>query len=393
MNIEREDYNLELRQLIRDTLRATLEGDFSAHADFPYFYTRAFYDRFTEVDGLPLYPQEIPEVFLQWAGLDPGQRIRPEDILVLDLETTGLGRGQTLAFMIGLGYFEAGRYVVEQLFLPEPEAEASSFDRLIELLEQRTVLITFNGKTFDIPILESRLLYNHIWLDLRAKIHIDLLHLARRLWKNKIPSCALETIEFYILGYIREKELDIEGGLIPQTYFQFLISGEAELMRRVFVHNQFDILHTAALFALICDSVGYPPAQGFDHRIDYHALAKLYLSQKNPETARAILTDLLAQDHISGDIACELGLINKKEGDLEAAESCFALASSLDHPGGMLEHAKLLEKRREYPNALELAQKLLRWHLNRPLINERQVRELEKRVLRLQNKLERVSGR
>lgn len=387
LNFDREDHNLELRQLIRDTLSATLEGDFSAHPDYPYFFTRAFYDMFTEVEGLPLFPREMPEVFLRWAGLEAGKGISPEEILVLDLETTGLGRGQTIAFMIGLGYYEEGRYVVEQLFLPEPEAEASSFDRLIELLEKKSVLITFNGKTFDVPILESRLLYNHIWLDLRSKLHIDLLHIARRLWKNKIPSCALETIEFYILGHIREKELDIEGGLIPQTYFQFLISGDAELMRRVFIHNQLDILHTAALFTLICDSVGYPPALGFDHRIDYHALARLYLSQGESETARAILTDLLAQNIVSGDIACDLGLINKKEGDLEASESCFALAAALDHPTGTLEYAKLLEKRREFDSALQQARKLLDWHLARPRTNVRQVEELEKRVLRLRRKL------
>lgn len=387
LNFDREDHNLELRQLIRDTLSATLEGDFSTHPDYPYFFTRAFYDMFTEVEGLPLFPQEMPEVFLRWAGLEAGKGISPEEILVLDLETTGLGRGQTIAFMIGLGYYEEGRYVVEQLFLPEPEAEVSSFDRLIELLEKKSVLITFNGKTFDVPILESRLLYNHIWLDLRSKLHIDLLHIARRLWKNKIPSCALETIEFYILGHIREKELDIEGGLIPQTYFQFLISGDAELMRRVFIHNQLDILHTAALFTLICDSVGYPPALGFDHRIDYHALARLYLSQGESETARAILTDLLAQNIVSGDIACDLGLINKKEGDLEASESCFALAAALDHPTGTLEYAKLLEKRREFDSALQQARKLLDWHLARPRTNVRQVEELEKRVLRLRRKL------
>lgn len=387
MNLDREDHELQLRQMIRATLAATLDGEFSTHTDFPYFSTRSSYDMFTEIDGLPLFPERFPEVFSRWAGLEAGKQIGREDILVLDLETTGLGRGQTLAFMIGLGYYEDGRYVVEQLFLPEPEAEANSFDRLIELVSEKSVLITFNGKTFDVPILESRLLYHHIWLDLRSLTHIDLLHIARRLWKNKIPSCALETIEFYILGHIREKELDIEGGLIPQTYFQYLINGDAELMRRVFLHNQLDVLHTAALFTLICDLAGYPQEQGFNQRIDYHALARLYLSQGDRETARAILTDLLAQNILSGDIACELGLINKQEGDAEAAASCFALASSLGHPGGRLEQAKLLEKRKEYGEALDLSEKLLHWHLGLPRINARQVGELEKRILRLRRKL------
>jgi uncharacterized protein YprB with RNaseH-like and TPR domain len=386
MDRDRNHYSLEIRQLIRDTLRAKLGGEFSAHEDYPYFRTIKAYDMFTEIDGLPLYPHEIPEVFLQWAGMGGNSKWDREDFLVLDLETTGLGRGQTVAFMIGLGYYENGQYVVEQVFLPEPEAEVSSFDRLIELLETRSVLITFNGKTFDIPILESRLLYNRIWLDLRSKQHIDLLHLARRLWKNKIPSCALETIEYYILGYIREKELDIEGGLIPQTYFQFLLTGDADLMQRVFIHNQFDILHTAALFTLICDSIGYPPAHGFDHRIDYHALAKLYLSQGHQETARSILTDLLAQNVLTGDIAYDLGLIRKKEGDTEGAEDCFSLSAGLDHPAGMLEYSKLLEKKKEHALALEYALKLLHWYLSRPVISGKRVAELEKRVLRLQKK-------
>ena len=387
MNQDRENFDLGLRQLIRENLRASLEGEFSAHEDYPFFRTRAVYDMFTEVNGLPLFPCEIPEVFLNWAGLDPGTAWQKEDFLVLDLETTGLGRGQTIAFMIGLGYFENGQYVVEQVFLPEPEAETNSFDRLIEILEQKAVLITFNGKTFDVPILESRLLYNHVWLDLRAKEHIDLLHLARRLWKNKIPSCALETIEFYILGYIREKELDIEGGLIPQTYFQYLISGETDLLKRVFIHNQFDLLHTVALFTLICNSIGYPPAEGFDQRIDYHALAKLYLSQGHRETARAILTDLLAQEVVSGDIACDLGLLCKQDKELAEAENCFSIAAGLAHPVGTLEYCKVLEKSGNLPLALEYARKLLDWQLSRPLIDGKKVLDLEKRIARLHRKL------
>jgi uncharacterized protein len=387
MDNDRDIYSLEIRQLIREALLAGIGGEFTDHSDFPCLLVRNFYDMFTEVDGLPLYPREIPPVFLHWAKMDESVHWNKEDFLVLDLETTGLGRGQTVAFLIGLGYFENDRYVVEQIFLPEPEAEANSFDRLIELVRQKSVLVTFNGKTFDLPILESRLLYNRVWLELREKQHIDLLHLARRLWKNKIPACALETIEFYILGYIRDKELDIEGGLIPQTYFQFLISGDTDLLSRIFIHNQFDVLHTMALLALICDHIGYPPVDGFDQRIDYHALARLYLSQGHQETARAILVDLLAEDYFSGDIACDLGLLYKKEGDPDSAESCFAMSASLEHPAGTLEYCKALEKCKKYDAALEFSLKLLHWHLSRSMIDGKKVLELEKRIRRLRKKL------
>ena len=162
----------------------------------------------------------------------------------------------------------------------------NSFDRLQQLLETRSVLITFNGKTFDIPILESRLLYNQLWLNLREKEHIDLLHIARRLWKHQLPSCALESLEFYIMGLIRDAELDIDGGLIPQTYYQYLISGDPEPLRRVLLHNQLDVLNTAVLFAIIADAVAEPVQVGKDPRVDYLAVARLYQTKTDTSLPR-----------------------------------------------------------------------------------------------------------
>lgn len=384
-------HELELGKLIRESLLANLEGKFSRHKEFPYFYTRESFHTLAGEQELPFFPKSIPDVFLKWAGLD--NAFEAEEVLVLDLETTGLGRSQTLAFLIGLGYFEKGKYVVEQIFLPQPEAEASSFDRLRELLEEKSLLLTFNGKSFDIPVLESRLLYHHIWLDLRSKDHIDLLHLARRLWKNKTPSCALETLEYYILGQIRDAGEDIPGALIPQTWLQFLTTGDTQMISRVFQHNRLDILHTAALMALICDSIGYPDAKSFDHRIDYHALAKLHLSQGNSDTAKQILQDLLDSGLHSAEAACELGLINKKEGNLKAAEKRFTQAAHLDDASARLELAKLLEKRKAFAKALKQTEKLLYWHLSRPLVNEAQIQKLEHRKERLLRRLERSQAK
>jgi len=294
MRSDRDLYAGELRDLLREALQLSIQGEYSIHASDPYFFTKKGYAMETEIEKLPLSPLSLPEVLLTWAKLDTGREKRKEDILVLDLETTGLGRGGIIAFMIGLGYFENEQFIVEQLFLPDPDAEVNSFDRIMELIKSKSLLITFNGKTFDVPVLESRLLYHQIWLNLREMEHLDLLHIARRLWKNKLPSCALETIEFYVLGHIRDKELDIEGGDIPQTYFQFLMNGDPELIKRIFIHNHHDILHTQALFTLICNSIDYPPVRGMDIRIDYHALAMLYKSQGRSDTAKRILIDLLS---------------------------------------------------------------------------------------------------
>ena len=389
---DREFYASELKELLRETLKHSIEGEFSAHSEDPYFYTQKEYPLQTEIEGLALYPEFIPEVLLNWANLDTSKERKKEDILFLDLETTGLRSNGIFAFMIGLGYYVNEQFIVEQIFLPDPEAEVNSFDRLLELVNEKSLLITFNGKTFDIPVLESRLLYHQIWLNLRAMEHLDLLHLARRLWKNKLPSCALETIEFYILGQIRDKELDIEGGEIPQTYFSFLLNGNPELMQRVFLHNHTDILHTAALFTLICNSISYPPQGGMDSRIDYHSLAMLYQSQNRIDIAKNILEDMLSAGITDKDVLRDLGFIYKKEKDMESALNCFNIASSLNCPVSMHETCIILEKYyKRYGEALNIAEKLKSYLISRPIVNDQKVAAIDKRIARLKLKLNKVN--
>ena len=389
---DREFYASELKELLRETLKHSIEGEFSTHSEDPYFYTQKEYPLQTEIEGLALYPEFIPEVLLNWANLDTSKERKKEDILFLDLETTGLRSNGIFAFMIGLGYYVNEQFIVEQIFLPDPEAEVNSFDRLLELVNEKSLLITFNGKTFDIPVLESRLLYHQIWLNLRAMEHLDLLHLARRLWKNKLPSCALETIEFYILGQIRDKELDIEGGEIPQTYFSFLLNGNPELMQRVFLHNHTDILHTAALFTLICNSISYPPQGGMDSRIDYHSLAMLYQSQNRIDIAKNILEDMFSAGITDKDVLRDLGFIYKKEKDIESALKCFNIASSLNCPVSMHETCIILEKYyKRYGEALNIAEKLKSYLISRPIVNDQKVAAIDKRIARLKLKLNKVN--
>jgi len=388
MNQDRDLYSAELKELLRLSLVRNIGGEFSAHESDPYFYTSEAYPMATKIDNLPLYPEEIPDLVLDWAHLDKDKTRAMEDILVLDLETTGLGRGGTIAIMIGVGYYQQNEFIVEQIFLPDPDAEEHSLDRLRELVETHSMLITFNGKSFDVPVLESRLLYHQIWLDLRQMEHLDLLHLARRLWKRKLPACALETIEYYVLGHIRDKELDIEGSDIPQSYFHYLMTGEAEMIKRVFIHNHHDILHTAALFTLICDSCAYPLLGGMDTRIDYHALAKLYQSQDRLGIARRILVDLIAAGDIRSEVLYDLGMIYKKEGATDDAMDSFGIACDLQHPPSMLEYAKALEKKKDYHAALGVAERLLQLEKGRYMLSHKTIVELEHRINRLQRKCE-----
>jgi uncharacterized protein len=393
MNFEKlladpENFSAEIKRKIHQALLDTVKGEFSFHKDYPVYCTKKKFRQTTMTEGLPILIPNIPNVILDWAGI-ADKSITHDDLLIIDLETTGLSRGGgMLAFMIGLGYYENDSYIVEQYFLPEPDAEINSFDLLMPHLDKKAVLVTFNGKTFDLPILESRFLHNQLWTNLRSKSHIDLLHLARRLWKRKVPSCALETLEYYILGHIRDKELDIEGGEIPQTYFQFLINGDPELLQRIFLHNQTDVLHTAALLAMICEQIDYPLPPDRDIRIDYHAVGKLYQSQGYKDEAKHILTALADENYITPELVYDLGILHKKDKLWSEAEHFFRQGKDLLHAPSMLELSILLEqKSKDFDSALLIAEALLSQMLSDPFQTDKKRTDLENRIDRLKNKI------
>lgn len=384
-----ENFGADIRKMIHRALADSIKGEFSIHKDYPVYCTKKKFRQTTMTDGLPILIPHIPDVVLSWAGI-ADKTITHDDLLILDLETTGLRRGGgMIAFMLGIGYYENDNYIVEQYFLPEPDAEINAFDLILPHLEKKAVLVTFNGKTFDLPVLESRFLHNQLWIDLRSKSHIDLLHLARRLWKKKVPSCALETLEYYILGHIRDKELDIDGSIIPQTYFQFLINGDPELLKRIFIHNQTDVLHTAALFAMICEQIDYPLPDDRDIRIDYHAVGRLYQSQGRLDEAKQILTALADENYITPELVYDLGLLHKKDKNWTDAEQYFRQGSDLMHNPSMLELSIILEqKNKDFESALLIAEALSFNLLADPYGNEKKLIDLEKRIARLKNKMD-----
>jgi uncharacterized protein YprB with RNaseH-like and TPR domain len=169
-------------------------------------------------------------------------------LLFIDTETTGLvGGAGTIAFLIGVGAFEASDFVLRQYFLHDPGEEAAMLHLLRAQIEAAQGFVSFNGRVFDIPLIEMR-----FRMSLRERLaltswpHLDLLFPARRLWKRALPDCSLGTIERRVLGVQRTDE-DVPGEWIPGMYLDYLRTGDIHELRRVVYHNTIDILSLVAL--------------------------------------------------------------------------------------------------------------------------------------------------
>lgn len=172
--------------------------------------------------------------------------VEPERMLFLDLETTGLGVGTgNVPFMVGLGFIEGSDYVVQQMLIRHPAEERAMLRYLSDRLPAYSHLVTYNGQTFDWPVLAGRFVLNG-FRDFRWEPnHIDLLHPSRSIWRNTLVSCKLSHVEEERLGI--EREDDVPGSLAPAIYFQFLADGNPVPLLGVFRHNEIDMVSLAAL--------------------------------------------------------------------------------------------------------------------------------------------------
>ena len=194
--------------------------------------------RIGDLAGADLSPLRL--VFAETSLPDPAK------LIYLDTETTGLAGGTgTCAFLIGIGALEGSQFVIRQLFLRDYPEERAMLAALAEALEAYEGVVTFNGKTFDIPLLETRYSLARLRSPFPRLVHLDVLHPARRLWKLRLANCELTNLEKHVLGIAREG--DVPGSEIPQIYFDYLRSGNAQALQPVFFHNSLDIVTLAAL--------------------------------------------------------------------------------------------------------------------------------------------------
>lgn len=188
------------------------------------------------------------------AGDKSLRQVSPEGLLFVDLETTGLvGGAGTIGFLIGVGAFEGASFRLRQYFLRDPEEEPAMLEALRADLEAADGVVSFNGRTFDLPLLQNRytMALRHRW-KLTEFPHLDLLYPSRRLWRSSLADCRLTTLEQRVLG-IQRSDQDIPGEQIPGMYLDYLRTGDATQMSKVIYHNAIDILSLVGLANRILD--------------------------------------------------------------------------------------------------------------------------------------------
>jgi len=290
----------------------------------------------------------------------------PEKWLFLDTETTGLAGGTgTYAFLVGLAWWDAGGLQVEQLFLRDFSEEHSLLHELAARLAERPVLVTFNGKSFDWPLLESRFTMTRAIKVPALAAHLDLLHPARALWKLRLGSVRLVELERHVLDAERlgwHRGDDISSAMIPQFYFDYLRGGIADPLAGVVKHNQMDLRGLAALFGKINSLLDERESLEAEESLDLFGLSR-YLERRG-ERERARSTCVKALDaglpaEIRPRATRELALMAKRRGDGDAAAALWRELAG--DPADGIEACEQLaihyERRaKDFVRALEFAQ-------------------------------------
>jgi uncharacterized protein len=171
-------------------------------------------------------------------------------VVFLDLETTGLSGGAgTVAFLVGCGFFRGGAFHTRQFFLTGFAAERALLHAVTSLLSRAACLVTYNGKTFDVPVMETRWLFHRVQPPWTELTHLDMVHVSRRLWRARgdldEAGCRLVMLEHDLLGVTRFD--DVPGHDIPERYFQYIRGGDPTLLEPVLHHNRLDLLSLACL--------------------------------------------------------------------------------------------------------------------------------------------------
>ena len=325
--------------------RPAPQGCYDGETGFPFSLSRDF-------------QYVSPETIRLFADAPLPSPFDPARILYLDTETTGLSHGAgTVAFLVGAGYLTTGGFVVRQLMMRDYPEERRVLRALQELLSGYDLIVTFNGRSFDLPLLQSRFLMNRMSAKCLELPHIDLLPIARRIWKLRLKSCSLSRLEEEIFHQPRES--DLPGALVPQRYFEYLKTGDFSLLGDVLRHNAQDIASLFRLMNRIAQAYQAPEQQSFLE--DVYSMGVALEKRGERDQARkcyrlALGGSLCAQSRL------RLAHSYRREKDVSSAMNMFQEMAARGEGGAVpyIEMAKLYEHQLRDDNAaLECTRKAI----------------------------------
>ena len=325
-----------------------------------------------------------------------------KEAVFFDCETTGLAGGVgTCAFLVGLGYLSGEEFWVEQYFMQDFHQERATLSAIAEKLDGFKFLVSFNGKCYDLPLLENRFVINRIDFDPAKWAHFDLLFPSRRLWKRRIGECSLSNIEQKILG-VRRK-IDVPSYLVPQIYFDYLQTGEAEPLISVFYHNAYDILSLLRLSVLMDQALKDFSLSEIKDPIDLYSLGRVHRNLGNYEAGircfKQALSEKLSPEW-QLEISMSLAFIYKKTGCMEEAVGIWQNLTEGDFPFSLTVHKELAKyfehKRKDYFKALSFVDKAISWLSSDPSLffasaHQTKLNSLEYRKSRLERKIKKAT--
>ena len=281
----------------------------------------------------------------------------PRRILYLDTETTGLGGSGTVAFLVGMGFLTDNGFEVHQFLMRDYPEEPYLLKHVAAGLGKFDVLCTFNGTTFDVPLLESRFLMNRMSRNCLDLPHLDLLHMCRRLWKLRLGRCNLGRLEEVVLGKPRED--DLPGSEVPQRYFTYLKTKQMFLLEDILKHNAQDIASLCVLLNHMADLYLHPEKIRFSE--DVYSMGRALEKVNQTEPARRCYR--LASRGRMGDLASEALAVSYRRGGQreEAAEVWREMIR--ENRGGVAPYVELAKYeehiRRNISEALRLTEQAM----------------------------------
>jgi tetratricopeptide (TPR) repeat protein len=343
---------------------------------------------------MDLRPDYDPDRIFEWARIPKSSSRSPLSEIFIDTETSGLAGGTgTFAFMVGIGNFNENNFRLTQIFIRDPGEEKALLAYLEKFLARFSILISFNGKSFDVPILKTRYGLNQFPDPFVNYSHIDVLHLARRIWKPRLPNRSLKELESQILDFVRTEE-EIPGWLVPQLYIDYLRSQDASPLKGVFYHNGMDVISLAVLYKYLAKFIHSPTS--FDHQdsLDLASLARFYEDHDHIEEAAnlyvASIDAGLPEDHVASTLS-RYGHILKERNNIKGAIAIWEKAVLYGHINSAIDLAKVNEHQlRNNSNAKTWTEKSLDMVENSSLrkYQKRELKkELKRRLARLDQKI------